>query len=593
MSDARTLAEAIEHLSTTAQDAGVDPATARTEGWQLAAAVAESNRQAFVEWAEAQGFEPDAESFMVAAQAGRRWRGAPTRLLQEVQASHPARAASYAAALAEVCTSAAVLGEPGPRSMGNAQAAAAAQLGSVPGQAPKPSAGDAGVGGPAQPTPPPADVPAAGEMPDAGVLQRVLDQLQGSIARQQRELATNLTRSPLDLDPDTFGPGAFSGLPGSPVAADPTHHMPPEAAPRPSAAPSASATPEPGAQADATQHQTDAETAEQAEEEPEETRSVEELLAELDDLTGLTRVKKEIHQQSAVLRVEGLRKDAGLNVPTVTRHLVFVGNPGTGKTTVARLVAGIYKALGLLSKGQLVEVDRSELVAGYVGQTALKTAKVVESAKGGVLFIDEAYSLSGDQYGTEAINTLVKEMEDHRDDLVVIVAGYPQPMEVFIAENPGLASRFRTTIEFDDYTDAELVEIFTGMVARADYDASDETVERFKEVLATQPRDESFGNGRFARNCLEAAIGAHAWRLREVTDPTLEDLRTLVPEDLDGLEKEEELPDLSLFQQHVGLPLEPPEDDPAGEDIAGENSSDGAPDEPDTVDITPPAEDGA
>ena len=591
MSDARTLAEAIEQLSTTAQDAGVDPAAARTEAWQLAAAVAESNRQAFVEWAEAQGFEPDAESFMVAAQAGRRWRGAPTRLLQEVQASHPTRAASYAAALAEVCTSAAVLGEPGPRSMGNAQAAAAAQLGSVPGQAPKPSSGDAGVGGgPAQPTPPPADAPAAGEVPDAGVLQRVLDQLQGSIARQQRELATNLTRSPLDLDPDTFGPGAFSGLPGSPVAADPTHHTSGGATPiQPSAAPSASTAPETGAQEGAAQRQSDIETAEQAEEEPEETRSVEELLAELDDLTGLTRVKKEIHQQSAVLRVEGLRKDAGLNVPTVTRHLVFVGNPGTGKTTVARLVAGIYKALGLLSKGQLVEVDRSELVAGYVGQTALKTAKVVESAKGGVLFIDEAYSLSGDQYGTEAINTLVKEMEDHRDDLVVIVAGYPQPMKVFIAENPGLASRFRTTIEFDDYTDSELVEIFTGMVARADYDASDETVERFKTVLATQPRDESFGNGRFVRNCLEAAIGAHAWRLREVTDPTLEDLRTLIPEDLDGLEKEEELPDLSLFQQHVGVPLEPPEEDPAGADIA----DDGPSDEPATVDITPPAEDGA
>ena len=588
MSDARTLSEAIEHLSTTAQDVGLDPAVARAEGWQLAAAVAESNRQAFVEWAGVQGLEPDAESFMVAAQAGRRWRSAPTRLLQEVQMSRPTSAASYAAALAEVCTSAAVLGEPGPRSMGNAQAAAAAQLGAVTGQATRSSAGDAGVGSRSPEPLRSPDAPAAGETPDVGVLQRVLDQLQGSIARQQRELATNLSRSPLDLDPDTFGPGAFSGLPGSPVAADPTHHMSPEAPP-PGAVPSPSAAPKADVRADATQHQTDAKAAEQAEEEPEETRSVEELLAELDDLTGLTRVKKEIHQQSAVLRVEGLRKDAGLNVPTVTRHLVFVGNPGTGKTTVARLVAGIYKALGLLSKGQLVEVDRSELVAGYVGQTALKTAKVVESAKGGVLFIDEAYSLSGDQYGTEAINTLVKEMEDHRDDLVVIVAGYPQPMKVFIAENPGLASRFRTTIEFDDYTDSELVEIFTGMVARADYDASDETVERFKTVLATQPRDESFGNGRFVRNCLEAAIGAHAWRLREVTDPTLEDLRTLIPEDLDGLEKEEELPDLSLFQQHVGIPIEPPEEDPAGADIA----DDGPSDEPATVDITPPAEDGA
>jgi SpoVK/Ycf46/Vps4 family AAA+-type ATPase len=266
---------------------------------------------------------------------------------------------------------------------------------------------------------------------------------------------------------------------------------------------------------------------------PAPARPVQELLDELDALIGLRTVKREVHRQVALLRVEKLRAEAGLRSPTLTRHLVFTGNPGTGKTTVARLVAGIYHSLGLLSTGQLVEVDRSELVAGYLGQTAVKTAEVVASAAGGVLFIDEAYSLAGDQYGTEAVDTLVKEMEDRRDDLVVIVAGYPAPMATFVAANPGLASRFRTTIEFEDYTDTELEQILVHLAGGADYELVPGALVRFRELLAATPRGRTFGNGRFARNVLEASIGRHAWRLRDVEAPSTDELRRLLPADLE------------------------------------------------------------
>lgn len=265
---------------------------------------------------------------------------------------------------------------------------------------------------------------------------------------------------------------------------------------------------------------------------PEPPESIDDLLAELDALIGLERVKSEIKRQTQLLRIDTLRQAAGLSTPTLTRHLVFTGNPGTGKTTVARLVSRIYRSLGILSKGVLVEVDRSELVAGYLGQTATKTAEVIASARGGVLFIDEAYALALDQYGAEAVTTLVKDMEDHRGDLVVIVAGYSGPMQGFLDTNPGLASRFSTTIDFADYSDDELSAIFGRLAASADFEPTDGALAAFAELASAQQRTEAFGNGRWVRNVLDAAIARHAWRLRDVEEPTLDELRILVPEDI-------------------------------------------------------------
>ena len=264
-------------------------------------------------------------------------------------------------------------------------------------------------------------------------------------------------------------------------------------------------------------------------------RPIEELLAELDALEGLAPVKAEVKLVTDLLRVERLRQDRGLPVVEHSRHLVFTGNPGTGKTTVARLLAQIYRTLGVVEKGHLVETDRAGLVAGYVGQTALKVAEVFRSALGGVLLVDEAHALArgvGTDFGHEAIDMIVKLMEDHRDDVVVIVAGYPDEMAVFLDANPGLRSRFPKTIFFDDYTNDELAHIFDTMAAKAHYTPTDEARSVLLDHLAAQPRTQGFGNARLVRNLFEAAVAAQASRVVELGDVSDETLVTLEAADI-------------------------------------------------------------
>jgi SpoVK/Ycf46/Vps4 family AAA+-type ATPase len=245
-------------------------------------------------------------------------------------------------------------------------------------------------------------------------------------------------------------------------------------------------------------------------------------------------VKEGVRQLINMVRVEQMRRSAGLPVTQISRHLVFTGNPGTGKTTVARLLGQLYAAIGILRTGQLVEVARSDLVAGYIGQTAIKTAEAVERALGGILFIDEAYALtrssgSGQDFGQEAVDTLVKLMEDHRDEVVVIVAGYSQEMGDFINSNPGLPSRFPRTINFPDYSTDELVSIFKGMCEHDQYKVSVEALERLDSNLARLPRSRNFGNGRLVRNIFEASLARQATRIISTSDP---DLTQLTVDDL-------------------------------------------------------------
>lgn len=278
-------------------------------------------------------------------------------------------------------------------------------------------------------------------------------------------------------------------------------------------------------------------------EEAEPAPNLEELLAELDSLCGLEKVKSDVKSLINLVKVRKLRQEAQLPVPPMSLHLVFMGNPGTGKTTVARLLAKIYHAIGVLSKGQLIEVDRSGLVAGFVGQTALKTGEVIQKALGGVLFIDEAYALanqdSPNDFGKEAIEALLKGMEDNRADLIVIVAGYTELMGRFINSNPGLESRFNKYFYFEDYKGEELMEIFQSMCKKNGYTLDEATQAYAKEnfqALYTE-RDENFGNARDVRNIFERAISRQSDRVAGMESPSKEDLMALTKADL---EEEEE-----------------------------------------------------
>jgi hypothetical protein len=264
-------------------------------------------------------------------------------------------------------------------------------------------------------------------------------------------------------------------------------------------------------------------------------RPIEELLAELDALIGLEHVKSEVRQLTSLLRVQKLRAEQGLPVIETSRHLVFVGNPGTGKTTVARLLSQIYRTLGVVAKGHLVETERADLVAGYVGQTAAKTKAVLESALGGTVLIDEAYALArgGDNdFGREVIDTLVKYMEEHRDDLAVVVAGYPDEMREFVETNPGLESRFARTLDFPDYTTDELLRIFDTMSEHNEYHLDGGARDKLAEVIEAEPRGRGFGNARFVRNVFEQAVAMQAVRLTDVTAPTRDELTTLTASDI-------------------------------------------------------------
>lgn len=335
------------------------------------------------------------------------------------------------------------------------------------------------------------------------------------------------------------------------------------------ALPSANPTPATGTNEAEGTTATDDEAAEGTEEEidlgPPE--PLEDVLAELDGLIGLEAVKEEVKLLSALLRVQKLREERDLPVIDNNKHLIFSGNPGTGKTTVGRLLARIYRSLGVVEKGQLIEVDRGGLVAGFVGQTATKVHEVFDRADGGVLLIDEAYSLTrgGEKdFGREAIDAVVKNVEDRRDSMVVVLAGYPKEMEELVSSNPGFQSRFPKTIHFPDYENDELVKILELIAGGGHYHLTADARDAAEAWFGAHERGRGFGNGRLARNLFEAAVSRHANRLVDVEDPTDEQLTTLeaadiaaVPTDADraaGLQPGSDEPEDDPTEDPVGAP---------------------------------------
>lgn len=268
-------------------------------------------------------------------------------------------------------------------------------------------------------------------------------------------------------------------------------------------------------------------------------KTLEDLLEELNNLTGLESVKNDINELINLIKIQKLREENGLKTTDISKHMVFSGSPGTGKTTVARIIANIYKKMGVCSKGQLVEVDRSGLVVGYIGQTATKTKEVIKKALGGILFIDEAYALTvgkGDgDFGQEAVDTLLKAMEDNRDDLIVIVAGYTDLMEEFLQSNPGFKSRFNKFINFEDFSNEELLDIINKQAIAKDYMINKEAQDYLKVLIdgMTKEKSDDFANARTMRNLLEKAITNQASRIVSLPDIDKDVLTILTKEDFE------------------------------------------------------------